>query len=137
MSTQQARTAKQAIKRVSDATEAVMTRVTDAVPDRKELQRLGSRAADHLASAGERGLAKGRKGLRSAAILVREHPRAAAGALLGAGILVGAVVHRAFHREASWRELLVRSLGLRLEQLNRAAQLGLQRAGSPLRKALR
>jgi hypothetical protein len=141
MSRKHTRAAKQAVKSVSSVTGSALTRLTDALPDAEDLEELGSRAADRLASAGQRGMAEARKGLRSAANVAKEHPGATAGALLGVGVLVGAVAHRAFHRTPTLGELLMRSLGQQLERLDRtarsAAKVGLQMAASPLRKALR
>jgi hypothetical protein len=91
MSRKHTRPTEQPLKRgVSSAAGFALKRLTDAMPDGEKLEELGARAADRLASAGQRGISEAGKRLRSAAVLAQDHPRATASALLGVGVLVGA-----------------------------------------------
>jgi ElaB/YqjD/DUF883 family membrane-anchored ribosome-binding protein len=87
--------------------------------------------ADELKSLGERAAQTGEKGLhaakrsakqvaRASEAFVKDHPAVAAGALVGVGVLVGAVAHRALRREPSLGEVLGRELARRAKEVSKA-----------------
>lgn len=82
-----------------------------------------------------------KKAAASASALVKKHPAVTAGALVGAGVLVGVVAQRAFHHEPSVGEAVMgaikRGASKVSKRLSTTAAAGLSAGKATAKRALR
>jgi hypothetical protein len=78
-----------------------------------------------------------RRAAQRTARLAKDHPAVAAGALVGVGMLVGAVAQHALRKPPSLGEVLMKTLSSRAGKASKVAGQGLKSAAQKLRKSVR